>query len=129
MSFLGWRVGLPDHSQPYEITALQFNTTADQIDFQSIGATYEFTTEMQITIMAKRLPGATNVDPQLGNMEREVQRLICQAVPGDISENVREVIYLGQERIYNANDTYAKSEWRTLVRVLLKIYIQNPDTG
>lgn len=128
MSFLGWRVGLPDHSQPYEITALQRNTTSDQIDFQSIGATYEFTTEMEINIFVKRL-ARDNIDPQLGNMEREVQRLICQAQPADIGPNVREIIYLGQERIYNANDSYAKSEWRTVARVLLKIHVKNPDTG
>lgn len=127
MPFLGFRIGFPDHTKPYEITALQTNTTADPLQGPNFGRVYEFTTTVQISIFVKRL-NRDNVDPQLGNMEREVQQVICQYKSGDISK-VRDIIYEGQERIYNANDSYAKSEWRTVVTVSVKYEIQNPDLG
>jgi hypothetical protein len=70
---------------------------------------------MEINIFVKRLT-PDNVDPQLGNMEREIMRLICGFNKGDIP-GISDLVLERMERLYNANDTYAKTEWRTLVTV------------
>ena len=125
MSFLGYRVGFPDHSKPYEITVLQRNTTIEPIEVGiGTGAYYRSTTTMEINIFCKRLT-RDNIDPQLGNMEREVMRLICGFNKGDIV-NVSELILEKIERIYNARDTYAKAEWRTMVTVKVVSEFQVP---
>jgi len=120
--FLGYRIGFPDHSKPYEITCLERETTIGRLTFHQPAAVYEFTTRWEINIFTKRL-SRDNVDPQLGNMEREVQRIICQFKSGDIP-GVRDLIYQGQERIYTSNDNWASSEWRSRVSVLMKYEVQ-----
>jgi len=125
VSFLGFRVGMPDHSQPYEITALPRNTIIQQIQTGGgSGVYYEAQTTIEINIFVKRL-ARDNVDPQLGNMEREVQRIICSYNNNDIT-GVSDIIYQGQNRIYDANDSYAKSEWRTTVTVIMVKQLQAP---
>jgi len=129
MSFLGYRVGFPDHSKPYEITALQRNTDIKQMQGPAgMGAYFEANTMIEINIFCKRI-NRDNVDPQLGNMEREVMRLICGFNKGDIA-GVSDMVLERMERIYNANDTYSKTEWRTraLVRVVYEFQVPYVDS-
>ena len=125
MSFLGYRVGFPDHSKPYEITVLQRDTVIKQIQNSAgMGLYYEANTYIEISIFCKRIT-PDNVDPQLGNMEREVVRLVCGFNKGDIP-GVSDMVLERMERIYNANDTYAKTEWRTRVTVRIVYEFQVP---
>lgn len=125
MSFLGYRIGFPDHSKPYEITALQRNTVVRPIQSGIGGGLYyEVATMIEISLFVKRL-ARDNVDPQLGNMEREVMRLICTFSKGDVL-NVSDLILEKMERVYNANDTYAKTEWRTIFTVKVVYEFQVP---
>lgn len=125
LSFLGFRVGFPDHSKPYEITALQRNTTVRPIqNAYGMASYYEAETIIEINIFCKRI-NRDNVDPQLGNMEREVQRIICNYNKFDV-EGISDIVLERMERIYNARDTYAKTEWRTLVTLRMKYEFQAP---
>ena len=116
-TFVRFRLGFPDYSHAYEITILE---TDSPVQAMNHGWRYWFQTTLLIGIRMKRI-GRDRPDPQLGFMEREIQRLAMtyitfatQQIPG-----VKEMNYAGQERIYNATDSYAISDWRTEARITI----------
>ena len=116
-SFVRFRLGFPDFTHAYEINILETDT---QVQVMNHGWRYWFQTTLLIGIRMKRI-ARDRPDPQLGFMEREIHRLAMtyitfatQQIPG-----VKEMNYVGQSRIYNATDTYAKSDWRTEARITI----------
>ena len=73
-------------------------------------------TVIEINIRMERLT-PNGADPQLGAMEKEVQRIIGQYKPHDIT-GIRNMTWEGGQRIYShmIRDEYAEQDWRTMVR-------------
>ncbi len=72
----------------------------------------------EIIISAKRL-AKNNIDVQLGNVEREIQSMVCQYKSNQIL-GIDEMKYVGDERIYGLGDNYAKSNWATRIVISVK---------
>jgi len=116
-AFVRFRLGFPDYTHPYEVNIIETDT---QVQVMNHGWRYWMQTTLLIGIRMKRLD-RDRADPQLGFMEREIQRLAMtyitfatQQIPG-----VKEMNWAGQSRTYNATDTYAKSDWRTEARITI----------
>jgi hypothetical protein len=112
-----FKVGFFDAKLPYEIAVLETDTEPPQYPN---GRRRAYTsTGIEIHIRMKRLPRSeTEIPPQLGKMEREIQRIAMQYRSQDIP-GIKDMVWTGGTRVYNANDTYAASDWRSLVRVRL----------
>jgi hypothetical protein len=113
--FVRFRAGFPDYSHAYEINILE---TESPVQPMNHGWRYWFQTTLLIGIRMERLD-PDRPDPQLGFMEREIQRLAMtyitfatQQIPG-----VKEMNYAGQTRVYNGTDDWAKSDWRSEARI------------
>lgn len=117
-SILQIRAGLANFFQPYSATIL---STTKSIIRNSMtkhaGGYWRYEANFEVVVSAKRL-ARDNVDLQLGNVEREIQRIICQYHNGDI-EGIEDMTYLGHERIYGVDSNFAKSNWAT--RILIKV--------
>jgi hypothetical protein len=75
---------------------------------------------MEIHIRMKRLARSeTEISPQLGYMEREVQRITMQYRNQDII-GIKDIVPNGGGRVYDGQDTYATSDWRSVVRVIMQ---------
>jgi hypothetical protein len=105
-------VGFYDFGQPYEIAALQTDTRIEQ---WLNSRAYVASTGVEIFIRMERLTD-NKVDPQLGNMEREIIRIAGQYRPNDIT-GIKLLRYDGGERVYNGTDDYSKTDWRCVVRL------------
>ena len=112
-----FKVGFFDFKLPYEIAILETETDPPQYPN---GRRRAYTqTTMEIHIRMKRLPRSeTEISPQLGFMEREIQRILMQYRSQDIA-GIKDLYWAGGQRVYNAGDTYAQSDWRSLVRARL----------
>ena len=103
MSFanLQIRTGFADFFQPYSATILPISTSIDKHSLTKgywiLNGNYE------ILISTKRL-ARDNVDIQLGNVEREIMRIVCSYVPDQII-GIEDMFYRGHERIYGLNDS------------------------
>ena len=115
MSFFNIKSGLADFFRPYQAVILPTVSTITRLSFNKPGA-FQVWAEYEIYISAKRLQ-RDNVDVQLGNIEREVMKEICQYKPEDI-EGILEMHYIGMERVYPTENPL-KSNWasRTFIRV------------
>jgi hypothetical protein len=111
------KVGFFDFKLPYEIAVIELDTDMPQYPN---GRRRAYTsTGMEIHIRMKRLSRSeTEISPQLGMMEREIQRIAMQYRPQDIA-GIKDMVWVGGTRIYNAGDSYATSDWRSMVRVRL----------
>ena len=108
------KVGFFDYKLPYEIAILEVDTDMPQF---TNGRRRAYTqTTMEIHIRMKRLPRSeTEISPQLGKMEREIQRILMQYKSQDIP-GIKDLYWAGGTRVYNAGDSYAQSDWRSLIR-------------
>lgn len=108
------KVGFFDYKLPYEIAILEVDTDPPQYPN---GRRRAYTqTTIEIHIRMKRLPRSeTEISPQLGMIEREVQRILMQYKSQDIP-GIKDLYWAGGTRVYNAGDSYAQSDWRSLVR-------------
>jgi hypothetical protein len=64
---------------------------------------------------------AIDTEPQLENMEIEVERIAIHYHDGDIP-GIKEIFFQfpdSVQRIYGASDSYSKSDWRSVVRLSL----------
>ena len=112
------KVGFFDYKLPYEIAILERETDPPNY-LNGRRRAYTHTT-MEIHIRMKRLARSeSEISPQLGFMEREIQRIAMQYRNTDII-GIKDIIWSGGERIYTANDSYANSDWRSMVRVRLQ---------
>ena len=111
--------GLADFFRPYSAVILPTNSTITRLS--TYKGMWNVWAEYEIFISAKRLE-RDNVDLQLGNVEREVMKEICQYKPNNI-DGILEMQYIGMERIYDSSN-WAKANWssRTFLRVR---YIHN----
>jgi hypothetical protein len=123
---LGIRAGFNNFFQAYSATVLPIRTSIEQIStFKFGGGYWILNTEYEIHIYTKRL-ARDNVDVQLGNVEREIQRMVCLYIPNQIV-GIDDMKYLGQERVYGANDDYAKSNWETRIIISVQYKVTNED--
>jgi hypothetical protein len=112
-----FKVGFFDRKLPYEIAVLEQDTDPPQ--YPNGRRRAYTTTGMEIWIRMKRLPRSeTEIAPQLGFMEREIQRIAMQYRNQDIP-GIKDMFWNGGTRVYNANDEWAASEWRSMIRVRL----------
>ena len=126
---LRFKAGMPDGLKPYEINALQTETrVSDKNDPQS----WHFFTTVEIRITAERI-ARDNIDPELGNMEREVQRIVNQYPANDIP-GIADLIFSQMSRDYTgfatggarrALTTALSSRWSSVTLVSLSYYKTN----
>lgn len=120
------RTGFADFFRPYSVTTLPIRTSIQQISTQKFVQGYWIVnTEYEIHLYTKRLQ-RDNVNVQLGNMEREIQRMVCLYTQNQIV-GIDDMRYLGQERIYGAGDNYAKSNWESRIIITVQYKITNED--
>jgi hypothetical protein len=118
------RAGFANFFQPYSATVIPTTTSIEQSSLTKFaGGYWILNTVYEIKVSAKRL--ATK-GAQLGNMEREIMKIVCLYVPDQIL-GIEDMTYLGQERIYGINDSFAKSEWETRIMISVKYHVVNED--
>ena len=125
-SSLRFRAGFPDGFKPYEVNTLATSTTISQrTDPQS----WNFLTTVEVRLTVKRI-ARDNIDPQLGNMEREVQRIINQYHSNEIT-GIQDLIYVSSNRDYRGIQTTAAtttagtwslSKWSSVTNVNLSYH-------
>lgn len=121
-----FRPGYLAEQPTYQILTVQreTNPTSDPL---MIGPTaLTLMTTVEVMIRMRRLANANadpdepvfGIDPEYWNMEQEVLRIVGQygKVPQDIP-GIKNLIFLGMGRLDDPNPTWAKSEWRTVMRV------------
>ena len=117
MSFFSIKSGLQDFFRPYSAVILPTRTSITRLT--PYKGTWQVWAEYDIIISAKRLE-RDNVDLQLGNVEREVMKEMCQYKPDDI-EGIAEIQYGGYERIYDSQN-WSKSNWASRTSIRCKFY-------
>lgn len=91
-----FRPGFPDYSKPFEVLCLQTNTrVADLNDPFS----WHFFTQLEIRIVRAYEAQRDNIAPELGNMEREVEKIINTYTPNAIN-GIQDIIFRGRQRDY-----------------------------
>ena len=113
MSFFSIKSGLRDFFRPYSAVILPTRTTMTRLT--NYKGMWNVWIEYEIYISSRRLE-RDNVDLQLGNVEREIMKEMCQYKPGEI-EGIEEIQYGGYQRIYDSKN-WAKSNWssKTFIR-------------
>lgn len=102
--------GFPRRSAPYEVLCIQTDTMSMEPDNSQ--HSWKFMTSLEITMVAVRITN-DNIDPELGNMEREIERIINQYRPYEI-EGIANLIFKGRSRIYD--DTVAGGRTSQTIR-------------
>jgi hypothetical protein len=129
---LRFKAGMPDGLKPYEINALQTDTkVADKNDPHS----WHFFTSVEIRVTAERI-ARDNIDPELGNIEREIQRIVNQYPANDIA-GISDLIFMGMSRDYfgisgtgtsirqATRTTALSSRWSSTTSILVSYYKTN----
>ena len=121
--FLQIRTGLTNYFSAYSAAIMPTTTSIEQQSLTKFaGGVWSFLEDYDIIISAKRLQ-RDNVDLQLGNGERELQRIICNYKQDDIP-GVDAMFYLGDERIYDI-ENYAKSNWMSRIMIRIRYMMVN----
>ena len=121
--FLQIKEGLANYFRPYQAVIMPTNTNIEKLSWQKFGGgAWQFQEDYDVIVMAKRLK-RDNVDAELGNVEREIQRIICSYHPNDIP-GVDNMLYGGQERLYDI-ENYAKSNWATRIPIRITYLMVN----
>jgi len=121
------RVGLQNFFQSYGATILPTRTAIEKQSLQKhAGGYWLYETEFEIRVAVKRL-NKDNTDPQLGNIEREIQRVVCLHTPNDI-DGVDDIFYRGQRRIYETGESSPFSSWsRTSIIIAVRYHSVNEE--
>jgi len=122
---ISFRVGFFDYFRAYEVNVLQTDTVPAWWD--SGRHRVFLTTTMEVHMRMERLDrDAISVDPQLAMMEFEIMRIAMQykKSPQDIL-GIKDLVYTGTSRNYDATDDHASTDWRTIIRLNLQYEIQN----
>lgn len=121
---IGFRSGFPDYFRPYEVCCIQTVTLPIEGEQTTGKGSFWFTTTVQFLLRMKRLDrDALEVNPQLENMEDEIERIVQHYVgyPQDIP-GIKDLEFdypVSVQRVYDATDNYAKSDWRSVVSIKL----------
>lgn len=92
---VNFRPGFPNYATNYEVLCLQTSTrVADRNDPYS----WHFFTQMEIRMIAKERT-RDNIAPQLGNMEREIERII-NTYPHNAINGIQDIIFISRQRDY-----------------------------
>ena len=122
---VSFKPGFPDFFRPYEICCVQTRTLL----LEKIDGKHVFTTGLDVMIRMKRIErDAIDTEPQLENMENEVQRII-ENYEGEIV-GIKDLVYdenPSVQRVYNGTDNWAKSDWRSVVRI--KVFYEKEDVS
>ena len=117
MSFFAIKSGLQDFFRPYSAVILPTRTTLTRLTpYKGMWLVWA---EYEIIISSKRLE-RDQVDLQLGNVEREIMKEMCQYKPNEI-EGIEEIQYGGYERIYDSQN-WAKANWASKTFIKCKFY-------
>lgn len=108
---LEFRPGFRRNRPAYQVLCIQTDTPPPE-DQEVSRRSWKFMTSLEITIVVRRI-NRDNIDPQLGNMEREVQRIISQYRKDDIP-GIVDMFYRGQARVYE--DTIAGGTRSSTIR-------------
>jgi len=123
---VSFKPGFPDFFKPYEVAIVQTRTTP----LEKIGGKWMFVTGLDVMVRMKRIEkDGIAYDIQLENMEREVQRIVENYIPNSIV-GIKDLIYddtVSTEKVYGARDTWAKSDWRTVVHI--KVFYEKEDVS
>jgi hypothetical protein len=120
------RSGFANFFQPYSATILPTTTSIEQSSLTKFAGGYWILyTNYEVIVSAKRLQ-RDNVDVQLGNIEREIMKIVCLYTPDQII-GIEDMTYLGQERLYGIGDSFAKSDWATRIIISVKYHVTNED--
>ena len=123
---VSFKAGFPDYFRPYEVCCVQTRTDL----LEKIDGKFVFSTGIDIMCRMKRIErDAIDVDPQLENMEEEIQRIVEHYDPNEIV-GIKDLVYndnVSAERVYNARDSYAKSDWRSIIHI--KVFYEKEDTS
>ncbi len=123
---VSFKPGFPDFFRPYEIAMVQTRTTP----LEKINGIWTFVTGLDVMIRMKRIErDGIAQDIQLENMEIEVQRIVEHYIPNSIL-GIKDLVYddnVSTEKVYGARDSWAKSDWRTVVHI--KVFYQKSDTS
>jgi len=121
---ISFKPGFPDFFRPYECAIVQTRTTP----LEKMGGKFMFVTGLDVMVRMKRIErDGIAEDIQLENMEREVQRITEHYIPNEIV-GIKDIIYddaVSTEKVYRARDTWAKSDWRTVVHI--KVFYEKED--
>lgn len=93
-----FRPGFDRGTPSYQILCIQTDTEVMNADTSE--RSWKFKTRLEITVITNIMDDIDNVKPQLGYMEREVQRILNQYRYGDIT-SVDRLRFTGQARIYD----------------------------
>ena len=123
---VSFKAGFPDFFRPYECACVQTRTTP----LEKMGGKFMFVTGLDVMVRMKRIErDGIAEDIQLENMEREVQRITEHYIPNEIV-GIKDIIYddtVSTEKVYRARDTWAKSDWRTVVHI--KVFYEKEDVS
>ena len=120
--------GLANYFRPYQAVILPTTTNIEKLNYLKFGGgAWQFQEDYDVIVQAKRLQ-RDQVNLQLGNVEREIQRIVCTYKPNDIP-GVDDMHYGGQERLYDS-ENYAKSNWssRIAIRIFYLMVNEQPFT-
>jgi hypothetical protein len=93
-----FRPGFDRGTPTYQVLCIQTDTETLEADTSQ--RSFKFLTRFEITIITNRMGDLDNVQPQLGYMEREVQRIINQYRYLDIP-GIVNLVFRGQTRVYD----------------------------
>ena len=117
MSFMNIKTGLQDFFRPYAAVIMPTRTTI--LRMTNYKGMWNVWAEYEIYISSRRLE-RDNIDLQLGNIEREIMKEMCQYKPGEIV-GIEEIQYGGYQRIYDRKN-WAKSNWMSKSFIRCRFY-------
>ena len=123
---VSFKPGFPDFFRPYEVACVQTRTEP----IEKMGGKWIFTTGLDLMVRMKRIErDGIAEDIQLESMEVEIQRIVEDYIPNEIP-GIMDMIYddgISTEKVYGSRDSYAKSDWRTIVHI--KVFYQKEDVS
>jgi len=116
-NYINIKAGIQNFFRPYDATVLPTKTHLTRLT--AYKGMWNVWADLEIIISARRLE-RDNISLELGNVEREVMKLVCQYKPEDIV-GILEMQYGGYQRIYDRKN-WAKSNWASKTFIRIRFY-------
>lgn len=112
--YMRFAAGFFDYNQPYEICVIEQDTRREA-ELGNGGRSNYMSTRLDINLRMERL-NPNGIDPQLGKMQNEIQRIIGQYRPHNIV-GISVMTWEGSARVYShmTRDEFAETDWRAVV--------------